>query len=115
MTNSGNQITGGTFSGFTTVGDNTTINHSVGGDDSGNTTARLARDLQTLIEQHAASLEKPELARRDAAEIAEELALPTEEQDRDRLSDTLARLAGRVESVSVIAEAARKLTELLFT
>src|SRR4051812_18057101 len=96
-TNSGNQITGGTFSGITTVGDNATIHHSTGVEsDTGATAVRAARELQPLIERHAASLEKPELAKRDAAEVAEDLARPSEEQDRDRLSDTIKRLAGRV-------------------
>jgi lactam utilization protein B len=89
-----------------------TVNYSADGVDA---TARLAHDLRALIDQHAASLERPELARRDAAEVAEELASPVEEQDRDRLSETLKHLAGRVGSVSVLAEATKKLTDLLFS
>lgn len=111
MTNYGNQIEGGTFNGPTAIGTNATINYAAGGE--GNATGRLARDLQTLIEQHAGSLEKPELARRDAEEVAEELARPADEQDSDRLSDTIKRLAGRVASVSALAEATKRLAELI--
>ena len=113
-TNSGNQISGGTFSGITTVGDNATINHSTGVE--GDTTAaRAAQELQAHIDRHASSLERPELAKRDAMEGTEELSRPAGEQDRDRLSDTIKRLTGRVASVGVLAEAAKKLTNLIFT
>jgi methylaspartate ammonia-lyase len=113
MTESGNRITGGTFDGITTVGNNATVNYSAGG--GVDATARLARDLLELIDKHAASLERPELARRDAAEVAEELASPVEKQDRVRLSDTLKRLAGRVGSVGALAEATKQLTDLVFS
>lgn len=117
MTNFGNQITGGTFSGITTVGDHAQVTHSTTGEATeGEATAvALATELRALIEQHAASLDQPERARRDAAEVAEELGLPGEEQDRDRLSDTIKRLAARVASIGVLAEATRKLTDLIFT
>ncbi|MDP9849797.1 hypothetical protein [Streptosporangium lutulentum] len=117
MTNYGNQITGGTFSGATTVGDNATVNYSAGDGGEGggaDEAVSLARELRALVERHAASLEKPGPAIRDAAEVADELALPAEEQDRDRLSDTLARLAARVGSVGALAEATKRLTDLLF-
>ncbi|MFC7648685.1 hypothetical protein ACFQX6_55750 [Streptosporangium lutulentum] len=62
MTNYGNQITGGTFSGATTVGDNATVNYSAGDGGEGggaDEAVSLARELRALVERHAASLEKP--------------------------------------------------------
>ncbi len=110
--NHGNQITGGTFTGNIAVGDNATIN--VVGAAPATEPARLARELRALVDANAGALDQPDRARRDAAEIADELARPEPEQDRDRLADTLNRLAGRVTSVAALVEAVEALRKLLF-
>ncbi|HEY9522847.1 MAG TPA: DUF5955 family protein [Thermopolyspora sp.] len=111
-TNYGNQVTGGTFHGPAAVGDNATINtFATSAQDE---PVRLARELRALIDANAAALDHPERVRRDADDLTEELSRPAGEQDRDRLSDTLKRLAARVTSVTALVEAVTKLRELIF-
>lgn len=75
---------------------------------------RLVAQIQQLSARHAEQLDKPEQVKRDAADLAEEMKRPGEDRDKDRIKDTLTRLATRVSSVSVLTDSVKKLWGLLF-
>jgi CHASE3 domain sensor protein len=73
-------------------------------------TAAFVR-LEGLLDEHAAELAEPDKARRDLADVRAEAAEPA--PDRDRISDSLKRLARRVAAVGGLAEAVQLLADKL--
>ena len=69
----------------------------------------LLSDLERLLTEHREQVPAYDGAKRDLADIRDEVARP--DKDKDRISDTLRRLATRVGSVTVLATAADKLAE----
>ncbi|MBX6386384.1 MAG: hypothetical protein IRZ07_25985 [Microbispora sp.] len=114
-TNYGIQISGGTVnSGAMAAGPGARAVHNV--------TASPVRyeQIQVLLEEirrlmaaHADSVEDLESAREEVRRVGAELEKP--KPDRTTLSSVLERLAGRVASVSTLAEAVANLTKLIFS
>ena len=69
--------------------------------------------LERLLEEHAAELAEPDKARRDLADVRAEAAEPAPDRDRDRISDSLNRLAHRVAAVGGLAGIVQLLTDQL--
>jgi hypothetical protein len=67
--------------------------------------------LERLLDEHAAELAEPDKARRDLADIRAEAAEPA--PDRDRISDSLNRLAHRVAAVGGLAGIVKLLMDQL--
>jgi hypothetical protein len=67
--------------------------------------------VEALLDKYAADLAEPDKARRDLADARAEAGEPA--PDRDRISDSLKRLARRVATVGVLTEAVQILAEVL--
>jgi len=93
-------------SGQIATGDNVTQNQQVNAAPSADAAAALERVAQ-LLERHAGELDEPQRARRDLADVREEV----EEGDPDpeRMEGALQRLGRRVSGVAVLAEAVHQL------
>jgi hypothetical protein len=74
----------------------------------------LAIRIQKLAVAHSGCLEHPEQVERDAKDLVAELEQPEQHRDKDRIRDTMKRLAKRVSAASALAEAVSKLWSMLF-
>jgi hypothetical protein len=108
ITNEGGIYVGGSLTGIASVGD-----HSVTVQISGSGPESSVTAIRALIAQHRGSLDGAEFAERDLEEIEHELT--RKERDKDRLRDTLKRLAGRVAPVAEIATAVAALTNAILS
>ncbi|GAA3445242.1 hypothetical protein [Planomonospora venezuelensis] len=112
--NSGFQITGGTFNGPMAAGAGAHAVQNIGAGHGGadaDRTAELLALVRELVRRHAGELGDTRPVLRDADEVETELR--QEEPDREYLSDSLGRMARRVASVAAIAEAVAALTNLI--
>lgn len=104
-------ISGGTVSGPIAMGANAraTVNNLGSPADQDRLTDLLDR-LERLLGEHEADVAEPAQARRDAADIRQELEQA--EPDRSRILDALKRLSVRAAEVSVIVEVVSQIREL---
>jgi hypothetical protein len=111
--NEGIIITGGTVSGqVVNNATNTTISQVTNTGAPENGTAELLRRLdefEELLREHQAHVSAYDGARRDIADLKDEVVRP--DADEDRIGDAMTRLTKRVGAVTVLAKAAETLTE----
>ncbi|TDC75177.1 DUF5955 family protein [Actinomadura sp. 7K507] len=93
-------------SGQIATGDNVTQNQQINAAPSPELGEALAA-VERLLEAHTADLDEPGRARRDLADIREEVE--SGDADTERVEGALARLGRRVAGVSVLAEAVQRL------
>ncbi|MFG1943832.1 hypothetical protein [Nonomuraea sp. NPDC048826] len=67
--------------------------------------------LAGLVDEHEAHVAEPGRARRDVADVRDELAEP--EPDRDRVLDALRRLSRRAAEVTAITDMITRIRDLL--
>ncbi|MGW0481028.1 hypothetical protein [Nonomuraea sp. NPDC003214] len=103
----GIRIDGGTVNGPIAMGPNAraTVNHGGSGEAS-----LLLDRLDRLLAEHEAELAEPARARRDAADVRQELA--EAEPDRGRVLDALRRLSARAAEVTAIVEVVAQIQAL---
>jgi hypothetical protein len=109
--NSGFQITGGTFNGPMAAGVGAQSVQHTNAPAGGDHTTELLALIRDLVRQHATELGEIRPVLRDADQV--EAELQEETPDSDYLSSSLKRMAGRVASVTVIAEAVAALAALV--
>ena len=109
--NSGFQITGGTFNGPMAAGIGAQSVQHTNAPAGGDHTTELLALIRDLVRQHATELGEIRPVLRDADQV--EAELQEETPDSDYLSSSLTRMAGRVASVTVIAEAVAALAALV--
>ncbi|XRQ10883.1 hypothetical protein ACN3XK_08295 [Actinomadura welshii] len=93
-------------SGQIATGDNVTQNQQINAAPPAAVAEALAH-VERLLEAHAAGLDEPGRARRDLADVREEVE--SGDADPERVEGALARLGRRVAGVSVLAEAVQRL------
>jgi hypothetical protein len=111
--NYGNVISGGTFTNANIGGQGSRFSLPRDNEDTSGQLRKLVAELITLINQHAPSLDRPALARRDAEEILAESERSDEDRDSGRLLDALRRLGERLSSVATLAEAVGKVAHVV--
>ncbi|MEU8321882.1 hypothetical protein AB0C33_26320 [Nonomuraea sp. NPDC048881] len=106
----GVHISGGEVSGPIAVGPHSraTVNN-LGGSAPGEA-ARLLDRLERLLAEHEAEVTEPARARRDVADVRQEIEQA--DPDRSRVLDALKRLSARAAEVSVIVEVVGQIREL---
>ncbi|MFS2294791.1 MAG: DUF5955 family protein [Actinomadura sp.] len=97
-------------SGQIATGDNVTQNQQINAGPAGEAAETLAR-VERLLDAHAADLDEPDRARRDLADIREEVE--SGDADPERVEGALARLGRRVSDVAALTEAVQRLTTVL--
>ncbi|MGI5166815.1 DUF5955 family protein [Spirillospora sp. CA-253888] len=98
---------GGNVSGQVASGDHVTQIQQRGGAAEPGPLAALAR-VERLLDEHAGGVPEAGRARRDLADVREELE--GGDPDPERVEGALGRLARRVAAVAVLTEAVRDLT-----
>ncbi|WP_049565902.1 hypothetical protein [Nonomuraea sp. SBT364] len=103
----GIRIDGGTVNGPIAMGPNAraTVHHAGAGE-----AGRLLDRLVRLLAEHEPSLAEPARARRDAADVRQELQ--EAEPDRGRVLDALKRLSVRAAEVTAIVEVVAQIQAL---
>jgi hypothetical protein len=110
--NHGLHISGSNLYGPVAQGDHASATqYGSGASGGGEALPTMLQELRQLIATHAASIDNPGNAGRDLDEIEAEIA--RDEPDRERLVDTLARLARRVATVTTVATAVTRVGELI--
>jgi hypothetical protein len=107
----GVHITGGNVSGPIAMGAHARATVNNAGPAASGELKQLLERLERLLGEHEAELAEPARARRDAADVRQELE--EAEPDRSRVLDALKRLSVRAAEVSVIVEVVSQIRELL--
>jgi acyl transferase domain-containing protein len=103
----GNARVSGQIATGDSVTQNQQINAAPGGAADAATVAAALERLARLLEQHAQELDEPQRARRDLADVREEIE--EDDPDSERMEGALQRLGRRVGGVAVLAEAVHQL------